>query len=56
MAKGHGESRIFKVTLKDRANQLRTLSEPGRDYFVPIPSGIVYELSFFVGAAANIMI
>ena len=52
----HGESRIFKVTLRDRANQLRIFTEPGRDYYVPVPSSTFYELSFFVTAAPNILI
>ena len=49
-AKRHGESRILKVTLRNRANKLRIFTEPGRDYSIPVPSSIFYELSFFVPA------
>ena len=50
MVKHHGKSSILKVTLKNRANQLRNFTEPGRDYSIPVPSSIFYELSFFVSA------
>ena len=50
MVKRHGKSSILKVTLKNRANQLRNFTEPGRDYSIPVPSSIFYELSFFASA------
>ena len=53
---GHRESRILKVTLTNRANQLRNFAEPGRDYSIPVPSSIFYELSFFEIAAPKILI
>ena len=40
----------IKVTLRNRANQFRIFTEPGRDYSIPVPSSIFYELSFFVPA------
>ena len=49
-AKRHGKSRILKVTLRNRANQLRIFTETGRGYSIPVPSSIFYELSFFVPA------
>ena len=54
-AKRQGQNRILKVTLRNRANQLRIFTEPGKDYYIPVPSSFFYELSFFV-TAANILI
>ena len=50
MAKCHRAGRILKVTLTNRANQLRNFTGPGKDYPIPVPSSIFYELSFFVSA------
>ena len=52
---GHRESRILKVTLTNRDNQLRNFTGPGRDYSIPVPSSIFYELSFFEIAAPKIL-
>ena len=50
MTKCHSESRILKVTLKNRANQLRNFTAPGRDYSIPVVSSIFYELRFYMSA------
>ena len=50
MAKCHGKSRILKVILRNRGNQLRIFIKPGRDYSKPVQSSIFYELSFFMPA------
>ena len=50
MTKCHSESRILKVTLKNRANQLRNFTAPGIDYSIPVVSSIFYELRFYMSA------
>ena len=51
-----GESRILKVSLRDRANQFTIFNEPGRDCSIPVSSSIFYELSFFMTAVPKILI